>query len=62
MRVFVDTNVLLSGILGRGVCADLLAALIRARVELLICDKVRAEFMRIARGKFQADDGQLALA
>ncbi len=62
MRVFVDTNVLLSGILGRGVCADLLAALIRARVELLICAEVRAEFMRIARAKFRADDGQAALA
>lgn len=62
MRVFIDTNVWLSGILGHGVCAELLAALIRARAELLICAQVRAEFLRIAQTKFQADEGQLALA
>lgn len=62
MRVFIDTNVWLSGILGRGVCADLLAALIRTRVELLICAEVRVEFTRVARAKFQANEEQVALA
>lgn len=62
MKVFIDTNVWLSGILGRGVCADLLAALIRARAELLICAEVRAEFTRVARTKFRANEGQIALA
>ncbi|GIX33755.1 MAG: hypothetical protein KatS3mg125_1711 [Lysobacterales bacterium] len=62
MKVFLDTNVLLSGILACGICADLLAALIRARAELMICAAVRPEFTRDARTKFRAREGQIALA
>lgn len=62
MKVFVDTNIWLSGIMGHGLCADLLAAWVEADIALLLDERVRAEFFRIAGTKFQAGAQQLALA
>lgn len=55
MKVFVDTNVWLAGRFGRGLCADLLAELIDAPVEILLDERVLAEFRRIACDKFRVD-------
>ena len=60
MKVFVDTNVWLSGLLGRGLCADLLDALIDAGWPLLLDERVLGELRRIAQHKFGVDDLMLA--
>lgn len=52
MRVFLDTNVLLSAFLTRGLCTDLLARLLRGPHTILIGEAVLEEFKRIARRKF----------
>ncbi len=62
MKIFFDTNVWLSGMLGRGLCADLLAAGVEDEAELLLDERVKQEFFRIAETKFQAGEGELALA
>lgn len=62
MRVFVDTNVWLSGILGHGLCADLLVEWLQAGDVLLLDARVRTEFFRIAETRFGANRQQLALA
>jgi putative PIN family toxin of toxin-antitoxin system len=58
--VFLDTNVLLSGLLGTGLCARLLDTLVLTGQTLVIGEPVLAEFTRIARGKFQIPDDELA--
>jgi putative PIN family toxin of toxin-antitoxin system len=60
VKIFVDTNVWLSAFFGRGLCADLIAHLVHAGVEILLDPTVAGEFDRIARSKFQATDEQLA--
>jgi len=60
VKVFVDTNVWLSARLHAGLCARLLEALIEAGAELLLDERVRDEFQRIAKDKFAVDDGLLA--
>lgn len=62
MKYFVDTNVWLSGLFGRGLCAELLAEYFKQGVELWLDERVRAEFRRIARDKFKVDSTALALA
>lgn len=62
MKHFVDTNVWLSGLFGRGLCAELLAEYFKQGVELWLDERVRAEFTRIARDKFKVDPTALALA
>lgn len=62
MRVFLDTNVLLSGLFGTGLCASLLDTLVLTGQTLVIGQPVLAEFTRIAREKFQIPDEELALA
>jgi putative PIN family toxin of toxin-antitoxin system len=59
VRVFVDTNVWLAGRFGRGLCADLLEALIDEEIEILLDERVLAEFRRIGRDKFAIDDSTL---
>lgn len=59
MRVFVDTNVWLAGRFGRGLCADLLEALVEEDVEILLDERVLAEFRRIGRDKFAVDERTL---
>lgn len=63
MKVFPDTNVLLSAFFGRGLCADLLAALLEGEEhEIVIGEPVMREFVRIARGKFHVPDADLSYA
>ncbi len=62
MKVFVDTNVWLSGRFRPGLCADLLEALVYANAVLLLDQRVLAEFRRIARDKFKLDKAVLARA
>jgi predicted nucleic acid-binding protein len=56
VRVFVDTNVWLAGRFGRGLCADLLDALIEDDIEILLDERVLAEFRRIGRDKSAVDE------
>jgi putative PIN family toxin of toxin-antitoxin system len=59
VRVFVDTNVWLAGRFGRGLCADLLEALVEEDIEILLDERVLAEFRRIGRDKFAVDERTL---
>ncbi len=59
MRVFLDTNVLLSGLFGSGLCARLLDTLVLTGQTLVIGEPVLSEFTRIAREKFQVSDNDL---
>lgn len=62
MRVFVDTNVWLSGRFRPGLCADLLETLLEVDAEILLDERVLAEFRRIARDKLGVDEPALARA
>lgn len=59
MKVFPDTNVWLSGLLGAGLCARLLDALILSQSEIIVGEPVLDEFARIARHKFCIPDEEL---
>lgn len=52
MRIFLDTNVLASGFATRGLCAELLEAVIGEH-ELLTCEAVLQELERVLADKFQ---------
>ena len=52
MRVFLDTNVLASGIATRGLCSELLESIIQEHV-LLTCQPVLDELERVLADKFQ---------
>jgi putative PIN family toxin of toxin-antitoxin system len=60
--VFLDTNVLLSGLLGTGLCARLLDTLVLTGQTLVIGEPVLVEFTNIARTKFQVPENDLTLA
>lgn len=66
MRFFPDTNVLVSALVARGLCADLLRQLVRGHRrghwELLVGTAVEDEVERVLRDKLQADRATLALA
>ena len=51
MRVFLDTNVLVSALATRGLCADVLRIVV-ARHRLVVGETVLAELRRILRDKF----------
>lgn len=59
MRVFLDTNVLVSALATRGLCAELYERLLMEH-EVLIGEPVVAEVLDIMRRKFRAGDGLLA--
>ncbi|MCU0755094.1 MAG: putative toxin-antitoxin system toxin component, PIN family [Xanthomonadales bacterium] len=61
MKWFIDTNVWLSGLFGRGLCADLLAEYFGQGAELWLDVRVQAEIRRIALDKFKVDAARLAL-
>lgn len=61
MKWFIDTNVWLSGLFGRGLCADLLAECFGQGVELWLDVRVQAEIRRIAIDKFKVGAAKLAL-
>ena len=63
MRVFLDTNVLLSGLFGTGLCARLLdTTLVLTGQTLIIGEPVLREFSHIARVKFRVPEDELSLA
>lgn len=62
MRVFPDTNVLLSAFFGKGLCEDLLLQLVQGEHELLVGEPVAREFVRIAREKFRVAPADLSYA
>lgn len=66
MRVFPDTNILVSAMVTRGLCEDLLRLLVqghlRGQMELLIGASVMDELERILQDKLGADRETLALA
>jgi uncharacterized protein len=51
MRVLLDTNVIVSIVTTRGLCADVLRAVLSDH-DLVICGKVLDEVRRILRSKF----------
>ncbi|MDD3652266.1 putative toxin-antitoxin system toxin component, PIN family [Immundisolibacter sp.] len=60
MKVFIDTNVWLSGRFLPGLCAQLLEALIESGIDLLLDERVLDEFRRVARDKLGVDQALLA--
>ncbi len=59
MRIFLDTNVLVSALTARGLCADLVRAIL-ADHELLTGEVNVAELRRVLRDRFKAAAGQLS--
>lgn len=62
MKVFVDTNVWLSGRFRPGLCAELLEALVEEGAEILLDERVLAEFRRIVRDRLGVEASLLARA
>ena len=60
MKVFIDTNVWLSGRFRPGLCAQLLEALIESGIDILLDDRVLDEFRRVAHDKLGVDQALLA--
>ena len=58
MRIFLDTNVLVSALTARGLCADLVRAILTDH-ELLTGEVNLAELRRVLGGRFQASSAQL---
>lgn len=52
MRIFLDTNVLVSAVATRGLCADVLQAVL-ARHELILGEAVLEELQRVLPEKFK---------
>jgi uncharacterized protein len=52
VKVFLDTNVLISALTTRGLCAELFEGVIGEH-ELLICEQVLQELQRVLREKFR---------
>ena len=55
MRVLLDTNVIVSAVMTRGLCADVFRAVL-AEHELVTCSKVLQEVRRILRTKFSVSE------
>jgi putative PIN family toxin of toxin-antitoxin system len=51
MKVMLDTNVLASAVATRGLCADVLRAVL-AEHELVICPQIISELQRVLKDKF----------
>jgi putative PIN family toxin of toxin-antitoxin system len=59
MRVLLDTNVLVSAVTTRGLCADIVRAVL-ADHELVTCTKVLQEITRILHTKFSVPDSLIS--
>lgn len=63
MKVLFDTNVWVSALIARGLCADLVRVAMRehgwGEFELLICEAVCTETLRILRDKLAATEDSL---
>ena len=55
MRVFLDTNVLVSGFTTKGLCADLFRA-VSSNHSLLVCPSLLLETRRVLSEKFKMDE------
>ncbi len=62
MRVVLDTNVLMPGLLGRGVCEAVLDACIAPPFTLVLSEHITAEFARHAAAKFRVPRKDVDLA
>jgi putative PIN family toxin of toxin-antitoxin system len=62
VRLFPDTNVLLSAFFGKGLCEDLILQLLEGQHELLMGEPVAREFVRIARQKLRVVPADLSYA
>lgn len=58
MKVFLDTNVLVSGFATRGLCADVIR-LVLAEHEIITADVVLTELKRVLRHKIQLPGEQI---
>ena len=56
MRVFLDTNVIVSAVTTRGLCADVFRTVL-AEHELVTSPRVSQEVKRILKSKFSVPDG-----
>jgi uncharacterized protein len=65
-RLALDTNVLLAAFIARGLCADLLALLLRLQLDgkanSMVSAPVLAEFQKHLQGKFKASAAQIEAA
>jgi len=61
MRIFIDTNVLVSAFLGSQLCRDLLGSVLDKH-DLVVSDLVVGEFTKVLREKFQVTDVALKKA
>jgi uncharacterized protein len=52
MRILLDTNVLASAAVARGLCTDVLREVL-AKHELIVCPQILTELRRILRNKFR---------
>jgi putative PIN family toxin of toxin-antitoxin system len=59
MRVLLDTNVIVSAVTTRGLCADIFRAVL-ADHELVTCTKVLQEVKRILHSKFSVPDSLIS--
>jgi putative PIN family toxin of toxin-antitoxin system len=59
MRVLLDTNVIVSAVTTRGLCADVFRAVLSDH-ELVICPQVLQEVRRILRTKFAVPEDAVA--
>lgn len=62
MRIFPDTNVLLSAFFGNGLCSELMERLLESDHTLIIGEPAAREFVRIAKEKFKVTPASLAYA
>lgn len=62
MRVFLDTNVLLSAFFGSGLCDELFLQLLKSEHAVLVGEPVAREFVRIANEKFAVAPSDLSFA
>lgn len=59
MRVFLDTNVIVSAVTTRGLCADVFRTVLSEH-ELVSCPRVLQEVRRILKSKFSVPEGLVA--
>lgn len=59
MKVFLDTNVVISAIATRGLCADVFRSVIEFH-ELIVSEALLSELARVLLDKFGAPDGLIA--
>ena len=58
MKVFLDTNILVSGFATRGLCADVIR-LVLAEHELITADVVLSELKQVLKHKIELPGGQI---